>query len=1059
MESDSSGLHFTNQIQETAQANILTYQYFYNGGGVAVGDINNDGLEDLYFTSNQGSNKLFLNLGNMKFRDITLATATGGRENAWATGAVMVDVNSDGLQDIYVCYSGDLPADQRRNQLFVNQGLDTQGIPFYKEQAKEFGLDDPAYSTSAYFADLDMDGDLDMLLLNHNPRLYNNLNANAFKTMLQTKDSLSSSKVYRNENGKFHDVSLEIGIDVGTLSYGLGAIIGDFNEDGWPDIYIGNDYSAPDYFNVNRGDGTFINELQSAFTHTSLYSMGVDAADINRDGKLDLISLDMLPEDNKRQKLLHSPENYEHYNLFLEVGLHHQLMRNMLQLNNGNGTFSEVGQASGISTTDWSWAPLFADFDNDGFTDLFVSNGFLKDFTNLDFINYRQQVLQESRPNQQQVMELINGMPATKVGNYALRNLNGINFQNSSAEWGLNTPGNSNGAVYADLDQDGDLDLIINNLNEPAQIYQNLSSDQKTGNYLQLKLIGSASNRDGIGAKIRVFQGNTTHYQQQQIYKGFQGNVTSVLHFGLENPQIDSLRIDWPNGESQTIFSPASNQRIELKLVDAMEKTKSKSAEKARFEIASDIPFDPPIEQFNDFKRQSQLLYTLSNSGPVLASGDLDGDGLPELISSRFDKYLLVFDGTDHSAKASKRIPIPEIGISSILVIDVDGDGDLDIFLGNGGYEDLTAADPRLQDQLLLNDGKGGFELAPEGYLPVALMSTSIVLAWDSDGNGQKEIFIGGGFVPGRWPESDGSYVLKRIGNQFQIVAHPLLTDLKRVKAAVAIDLDGDGVEELIVAAEFDRLRVFSSKTEKLEDVSDTYFPEGKTGLWRSLMVEDLDGDGRPELLAGNWGLNSRLKTTDEVPLRMYFADFDENGSVDPIVTFPIQGKEYPLFSRDELAGQMYRKKALFSDYESFSTADISAILNKDELSKAEIISAETLETQLFTLKNGKFESVEIPFSVQFSPVNSAISMLGYHGKMDLLLFGNIDNPRLKIGKIAANQGLLIKMDKATGTWRAASQSESGFNLKGEVTQARKVGSTIWIGTRNEGLKSFISIE
>ncbi|WP_332910436.1 CRTAC1 family protein [Algoriphagus boritolerans] len=433
------------------------------------------------------------------------------------------------------------------------------------------------------------------------------------------------------------------------------------------------------------------------------------------------------------------------------MGLHHQLMRNMLQLNNGNGTFSEVGQAAGISTTDWSWTPLFADFDNDGYTDLFVSNGFLKDFTNLDFINYRQQVLQESRPNQQQVMELINSMPATKIGNYAFRNLNGLNFRNSSAEWGLDTPGNSNGAVYADLDQDGDLDLIINNLNEPAQIYQNLASDRNIGNYLQVKLIGSSSNSDGIGAKIRIYQGTTVQYQQQQIYKGFQGNVTSILHFGLESPSIDSIRINWPSGESQTVISPTANQQIELKLVDAVVKSALKSEPKGRFQFSSEVIFDAPTESFNDFKRQSQLLYSLSQPGPILASGDLDGDGLPELISSSFEDFLLVFDGENPSKTAAKRIPVQGIGISSILILDADGDGDLDIFLGKGGYEDLSKSDSRLQDQMLLNDGKGEFKPAPGGFSPRNLTSTSVSIAWDFDGDGQKEIFIGGGYIPGRW--------------------------------------------------------------------------------------------------------------------------------------------------------------------------------------------------------------------------------------------------------------------------------------------------------------------
>lgn len=1054
VEPDSSALHFTNQIQETAQANILTYQYFYNGGGVAVGDVNNDGLEDLYFTANQGSNKLFLNLGDLKFRDITLATGTGGREQAWSTGAVMVDINSDGLLDIYVCYSGNLPPEQRKNQLFVNQGFDSKGIPFFKEMAAEFGLDDPAFSTSAYFADLDKDGDLDMLLLNHNPMLFNNLNANAFKTMLETKDLMSSSKVYRNEKGKFRDVSSEIGIDSGTLSYGLGAIIGDFNEDGWPDIYIGNDYSAPDYFYVNQGDGSFVNQLQSSFSHTSLYSMGVDAADINRDGLLDLISLDMFPEDNKRQKLLHSPENYEHYQLFLEVGLHHQLMRNMLQLNNGNGTFSEVAQVAGVSTTDWSWAPLFADYDNDGFTDLFVSNGFLKDFTNLDFINYRQQVMQETKPNQQQVLDLIHAMPATKIGNYAFKNTNGINFQNSSAAWGLDMPGNSNGAVYADLDLDGDLDLIINNLNEPAQLYQNLTVDQGKGNFLQVKLIGSPENAAGIGAKIRLFSGQTIQYQQQQVYKGFQGNVTSVLHFGLDSAAIDSVRIDWPSGESQTVFSPKSNQRMELKLIDATGTQIRETPPKPNFRTFSTYQFDAKSTHFNDFKRQSQLLYSLSNAGPFLASGDLDGDGKNELISSSLGDELLIFEGVNSLQKPSKRIPIQGASLSSVLCIDADGDGDLDIYLGKGGYEDLSESDPRLQDQLLINDGEGNFELASETILPQKLISTSVVTSWDVDGDGQAEIFVGGGYTPGRWPESAGSYLLKWVGGKFELVENPLFEQLKRVKAAVVFDLDKDGQEELIIASEFGMISVLSSKAGAVIDRTLEFFPNGKTGLWRSLLIEDLDGDGSPEILAGNWGLNSRLKTEAEIPVRVYFADFDENGSVDPLMTFPVQGVEYPFLSRDELAGQLYRKKAQFDTYERFSKALITDVLNEAELSKATIITAETLETQLFTLKNGRFESVTLPMEVQFSPVNTSVSILHKQGEKKVLLLGNLENARLKIGKIEANSGLILALDSLSGTWKARSAAQSGLGLKGEVTSAKKVDDLVWIGIRNWGLKA-----
>ena len=1058
VEADSSGLNFTNQIQETAQANILTYQYFYNGGGVAVGDLNNDGLEDLYFTANQGQNKLFLNQGNLKFRDITLATGTAGRDHAWATGTVIVDINADGLKDIYVCYSGDLPDELRKNQLFVNQGLDGKGIPFFKEMAAEFGLDDPAFSTSAYFSDLDKDGDLDMLLLNHNPALFNNLNANAFKTMLATPDPMSSSKVYLNEHGKFRDVSAEIGIATGTLSYGLGASIADFNNDGWPDIYIGNDYSAPDYYYVNQGDGTFVNMLQSSFGHTSLYSMGVDAADINRDGNLDLISLDMLPEDSKRQKLLHSPENYEHYELFLKVGLHHQLMRNMLQVNNGNGTFSEVGQAAGIATTDWSWAPLFADFDNDGFPDLFVSNGFLKDFTNLDFINYRQQVLQNPKAGQQQILEMIAAMPATKVGNYAFKNQDGSSFENTSDAWGLGTPGNSNGAVYADLDNDGDLDLILNNLNEPSQIYRNGTSESGKSHFLQVKLIGVQGNPSGIGAKIRMYSGGDIQYQEQQIYKGFQGNVTEILHFGLEGDTIDSLEVQWPSGLRQLIISPNTDQRIEVKIEDATAAALAKSAVIPRFSIASQYRFAVPAEQFNDFKRQSQLLYSLSQTGPFMTDGDLNGDGEIDLISSTSAGELLLIDGKKQEAT---KLDLTEMGtnISALLCLDADSDGDLDIYVGKGGYGNLADTDPGLQDLVLINDGRGNFRPSNVGVLPERLTVSSVAVNWDYDGDGKDDVFVGGGYTPGRWPESAGSYLLTKRESQFEAVDDLILASLKRVKDAVAYDLDGDGKDELIVAAEFDKIRIVGFKDGKLEDRSSEFFPEGKTGLWRSLLIEDLDGDGSPELLAGNWGLNSRLKTETDIPVRIYFADFDKNGSVDPLMTFAVQEKETPFFSRDELAGQMYRKKATFPTHEGFSTATIKEILSPEELSQAEILMAETLETQLFTLKAGRFESVSLPGQAQDAPINAAVSIARDSGQKNLLLVGNQDNPRLKIGQIDSNRGLMLGLDSGSKSWRVIPQTETGISLSGEISAVQKLGDYLWIGTRNQGLKSFKSIE
>ncbi len=1044
--SDSTGLNFTNQIQETAISNILTYQYFYNGGGIAVGDINNDGFEDLYFTANQGQNKLFLNQGNLKFKDITLATGTGGRMNAWATGAAMVDINADGLQDIYICYSGDLPDDQRRNQLFVNQGLDDEGIPYYKEMAKAYGLDDPAYSTAAYFSDLDGDGDLDLLLLNHNPRLFNNLNINAFESMLGKSDSLSSSKIYRNDQGKFTDITQESGLTETGLSYGLGASISDFDGDGLPDIYLGNDYSAPDYLYINQGNGKFENELPDRIGHTSLYTMGVDAADINRDGALDLITLDMLPEDNKRQKLLFSPENYEHYDLFLKVGLHHQLMRNMVQLNRGAGTFSEIGQLSGVSTTDWSWAPLFADFHNDGFTDLFVSNGFLKDFTNLDFINYRNEYLQKESVSAEGIEKLIREMPATKIGNYGFKNLDGIQFENVSDTWGLGEPGNSNGAVYADLDNDGDLDLVLNNLNEPTQLFENQASESGSNSYIQLILEGDAENPFGIGAKVTLYQKGQINFQEQQIYKGFQGNVSPVMHFGLGKETLDSLRISWPNGKSQTIYKPEVNQRLKLFLKAASTQPKPFIANSSMFTLVHESKREQEGTSRNDFKRQSQLLYGFSN--PRTSMAKLDSESQRILISD--GKRIYEETPTSNPDEVTKLIyEAEESTIFSISTADINGDGLSDIYVAKSGYGDYDTEDEALEDVVLVQSADGSFQEFPWEY---GKNSTWTVSFWDANGDGLTDIFLGSGYQAGRWPESFPSQLLIQNSDGFQSVS---LEDVQRVTAAEIWDLDGDGKSELFLASEFGRLRVFNWVEGELVDRSEEFFPDGKTGIWSALKLEDLDGDGSPELFAGNWGLNSRLQTTSKLPLKVYYADFDENGSVDPLMSFPVQGKEFPFFSRDELAAQMYRKKAAFPTHADFSEAVIEDILTEKELESAKIIQAETLKSRFFSLQDGVFEEIELPPLVQLSSIYSISSFPNDEtASKSLILLGNQSASRLKIGRMDADPGLILRKN-TNEKWEVVPFGETGLEINGDVRSSLFMGDEFWVGMSPSGIKKY----
>ncbi|MDR0792381.1 MAG: CRTAC1 family protein, partial [Chitinophagaceae bacterium] len=628
-----TNINFSNTLNENLNSNVLMYEYFYNGGGVAAGDLNGDGLDDIYFTANMEDNRLYINKGNMQFQDVTAIAGVAGRAGPWKTGVTFVDINGDGKIDIYVSYSGKISGTKRIPQLFINQGNDKNNIPHFKDEAAAYGLTDSAYSTNAVFFDYDKDGDLDILLLNHNPKRLSNLGDPAIRALLNQESKQMGTRLLRNDNGHFVDVTKAAGIQNTVLTYNLGAGVADINNDGWLDIYISNDYLAPDYLYINNGDGTFTDKLSTYVGHTSLYSMGNNIADINNDGLPDIFTLDMLPEDNRRQKILFAADNYEEFDMIKNVGFHDQYMRNMLQLNNGNKTFSEIGQLAGISNTDWSWAPLIADFDNDGWKDLYVTNGYVRDYTNMDFLKYMGNYLQNRKVMRQDLLGLVQKIPSSSVTNYMFKNNGDLSFTNTTKDWGFTVASNSTGAAYADLDNDGDLDLIINNINGPAFIYRNDINKQTKNHYLKIKLEGAGKNTLGIGAKVIVKTGNAMQYQEQMPSRGFQSSVSPVLHFGLGNKSnIDTLEIIWANGKQQTIANIKADQLLVLKENDAAARHIYADTGSTYFsETISPVNYTNAQNTINDFNRQLLLTNPLSFQGPCMAKADVNNDGLEDV--------------------------------------------------------------------------------------------------------------------------------------------------------------------------------------------------------------------------------------------------------------------------------------------------------------------------------------------------------------------------------------------------------------------------------------------
>ncbi|MGW9685051.1 VCBS repeat-containing protein [Flagellimonas sp. 2504JD1-5] len=1041
LDADDTGINFVNKLQETEEFNVLEYGYLYNGGGVAVGDINNDGLLDVYFTGNMVGSHLYLNQGDFKFKEIAKKAGVFA-EGLWNTGTTMADVNADGLLDIYVCRSAAKDPNKRRNLLFINNGDLT-----FTEKAKEYSVDDSGYTTQASFFDYDNDGDLDLYVLNHSTQEYAGFDRITYR-LKDRKNSAYSDKLYKNDNGVFKDVSEQAGLISNVLGFGLGISVSDLNNDGWLDMYVSNDYNEQDYLYLNNQDGTFTESLKEYLGHTSLFSMGSDIADVNNDGYTDIITLDMLPEDNYRQKMVSGPDNYEKHSLLEKSGFYHQTMRNMMQLNNQGNSFSEIGQFSGISNTDWSWASLIADFDNDGYKDVYITNGYKRDYTNMDFINYAvQEKLNENKTGQRTaISELLENMPSAVVENYMYHNNGDLTFSKMNTDWGLNQKSLSNGAAYGDLDNDGDLDLIVNNIDEKAFVYRNNSELIEGNNYLKIKLKGSKDNKFGVGAKVEVEYNGNTVVQEMMPSRGYQSSVPYNLIFGLgKDSVVQRLKINWPDGKEQVLQNISANTTQELFNDDAITILESKiSEESSALMIATTdtlIRYRHVENEYNDFKRERLLPHQLSTQGPRITQGDINGDGLEDVFiggakgssgqlfqQSRSGDFLV-----QNNDFLLEDINSEDIGAE---FFDADNDGDLDLYVVSGGNAfDKNAQE--LQDRMYINDGKGNFK-KKKGALPQMLTSGSCISVGDLDNDGDLDLFVGGRVVPGEYPTSPRSYVLINDGNgNFEDKTKAVNPDLEfpgMVTDAVWADINSDDQLDLIVVGEWMPIRIFTNDGSVLNEIADAPGTENSEGLWNKIIADDFDGDGDMDFVLGNFGLNSQLKASADEPVSLYVKDFDNNGSVDPILCSYTMGEEFPVFSKDDLVEQLNGLKNKYVSYEDYANEKITDIFSAQELENSTVFQAKNFNSgYLENLGNNQFQFIALPKEAQLSPVYGILSAdFNGDGHKDLLLGGNFFGTRVKYGRYDASKGTLL-LGNGKGGFKSTSASEHGLNISGEV--------------------------
>jgi hypothetical protein len=1060
------------EIQLKKKFNVYTFRNFYNGGGVALGDVNNDGLLDIFMTSNMGTNKLYLNKGNFEFEDISKKAGIEGK--GWSTGVSFADVNGDGLIDIYVCKSGNEAGVNNHNELYINNGDLT-----FTEKAKEYGIDESSgNSTEGVFFDYDKDGDLDLFLLKNFPKAIGDFNLKENQRLV--RDSIGGDKLFRNDGNKFTDVSEAAGIYGSTIGFGLGVAIGDINQDGWMDIYVSNDFFERDYIYINNHDGTFKESLVDMMRSTSAASMGGDMADINNDHYPEVFSTDMLPEHNDRLKTKTTFDNWENYKMGVDYGYHSQFTRNMLQLNNADGTFSEIGRMAGVCATDWSWGALIMDLDNDGLKDIFVANGIYKDLTDQDYIRYfsnRDVVMSIVSGNNVDYKRLIDAIPSVKLSNYAFKNMGNYRLQNFAVQWGLDEPGFSNGAAYGDLDNDGDLDLVINNVNLPMSIYRNETNQQLPGNhYLKVVLKGESQNTQAIGAKVTVKNKGKFIYLEQMPMRGYLSTVDPRPNLGLGPlTMVDSLIVEWPDDRTTIMTNVRTNQILTLYQKEAVKRpfhvVGPVSSKNGYFE---DISKDKMINyvhketDFNDFLQEPLLYQMMSTEGPRMCKGDVNGDGLEDIYicGAKGQPGALMIQHKDGTFESVDKSLFEEDKISEetdCAMFDADGDGDLDLYVASGGNE-LPESSSALSDRLYYNDGKGNFRKSQQILPAGRYESTSCVRPADYNNDGVMELFVGIRLKPFAYGVPCNGYLLKNdskgIFTDVTSKIAPELTNIGMIRDMLWEDVDGDGDLDMIIAGDWMSLRVFINENGRFKEMKDAFGSDKTEGWWNCLAAGDFNGDGHIDFIAGNHGLNSRLKATPEKPVSMYVSDFDLNGTVEQVICTYDGDKSYPLALKHDLTRQIPSLEKKYPKYEMFKDQQITDIFTPEQLKNSIRLDANLLETSVFINDGtGHFTRKHLPLEVQFSPVYAAeVGDYNGDGNLDILLGGNLYNVKPELGRYDASYGTFLLGD-GHGSFTYVPAKESGFRLNGEIRNIQEVttskGKILVVARSNDSLQVF----